>query len=509
MCALYNVLIFMTLFSIVHVSSVLDEDSVKLFNIIDINNDMNINAQELVVYFDKLYSDDEDNGPNSYTTTLFDEGLIHLQKTFLKRKILQERDQFMMNFKEYEHIMSQFSQFHKNDKTDCPQQVHLALGRNASEMVIIWITFDKVDAIVTYGQSFPGNMSQTGETYTYNAGYLFGWHGWIHKVVLQGLKRATTYYYQVGSSNPDACWSKKLQFTTNGKNLPLNIAIYGDQGAPPLGLPVMERILWDHERNPFDLVVHVGDIAYAGTGKEIELEFLWDLWGRMVSDLSSVAPYMTSVGNHEKYYSFAAYQNRFHMPGRHDPDHPFIEGNFFYSFDYGNVHFVSMCTETYVATYDSQSPQYKFLESDFASVNRTKTPFVVLLGHRPMYSSDIATDSGPLRDLIEPLMIKYRVDVGVWGHMHVYERTHPVQKNIPDIITGNIVKNAKNPIHFTIGTAGALFDSTFYDPAPNWSAYRSNAYGYVRWTLVNFTTMHFEFLDLWDTAKDELWLIRE
>jgi predicted phosphodiesterase len=287
-------------------------------------------------------------------------------------------------------------------------------------------------------------------------------------------------------------------------------AIYGDQGAAPLGLPVMDRMILDHYYNPFDLMIHVGDIAYAGTGKEVEFEYLWDVYGRMLEPLAANVPYMTSVGNHEKYYNFTAYQNRFYMPGdRSDPKLPYEGGNFYFSFEYGNVKFVSMCTETYAADYKQGTKQYQWLEQQFATVDRKKTPFVILLGHRPMYSSDVETDSGPLQERIEPLMAKYGVDVGVWGHMHVYERTHPVINNTADVVPGNVVRNAKKPIHLVIGTAGALGSDKFQDPPPTWSAARSKSYGYVRWTMVNQTTLHFQFLNLFETVEDEIWLIKD
>ena len=55
-----------------------------------------------------------------------------------------------------------------------------------------------------------------------------------------------------------------------------------------------------------------------------------------------------------------------------------------YSFDYGSVHFVMMSTEH---DYRKGSRQYTWLEKDLKSVDRNKTPWLVLGGHRPMYSS--------------------------------------------------------------------------------------------------------------------------
>lgn len=34
------------------------------------------------------------------------------------------------------------------------------------------------------------------------------------------------------------------------------------------------------------------------------------------------------------------------------------------------------------------SPQYKFMEADLKAVNRTKTPWLILNGHRPIYTTN-------------------------------------------------------------------------------------------------------------------------
>ncbi len=57
----------------------------------------------------------------------------------------------------------------------------------------------------------------------------------------------------------------------------------------------------------------------------------------------------------------------------------------------------------------SSSLQYEFIAADFAAVNRTETPWLVLIGHRPMYYDccgsilcDIAQkDSQHMRGVLE------------------------------------------------------------------------------------------------------------
>ena len=59
---------------------------------------------------------------------------------------------------------------------------------------------------------------------------------------------------------------------------------------------------------------------------------------------------------------------RFNMPGN---------GNslYWYSFDYGSVHFTVMSSEH---NFTAGSPQYEWLEKDLASVNRSVTPWIVV-----------------------------------------------------------------------------------------------------------------------------------
>ena len=72
------------------------------------------------------------------------------------------------------------------------------------------------------------------------------------------------------------------------------------------------------------------------SGKNDEWEEIWDLWGRQMQPLSATAPLMTGVGNHEVFYNWAAFENRFTMPAS-----PGSNKNVWFSFDLGNVHVLS------------------------------------------------------------------------------------------------------------------------------------------------------------------------
>lgn len=128
-------------------------------------------------------------------------------------------------------------------------------------------------------------------------------------------------------------------------------------------------------------------------------------------------------------------------------------GNFWYSFDYGLAHFVSIDGETDFAkspewsfaeeasgdetlpteseTYITDSgpfgavdgsvkdtkayAQYKWLKKDLESVDRTKTPWVIAMSHRPMYSSAYASYQKNVRAAFEDLLLENGVDAYLSG----------------------------------------------------------------------------------------------
>jgi acid phosphatase type 7 len=69
---------------------------------------------------------------------------------------------------------------------------------------------------------------------------------------------------------------------------------------------------------------------------------------------------------------------RFHMPSRSRADNP----PFWYSFEHGSARFVAISTEHDL---EPGSRQHAWLDAELASVDRCRTPWLVLLMHRPMY----------------------------------------------------------------------------------------------------------------------------
>lgn len=390
-----------------------------------------------------------------------------------------------------------------------PQQVHLAVTQDPTEMVVKWVTRGAVATTVQYGTtSGKYSSSKDGTRATYNVG-VDGWHGWVHTVTLTGLSTATRYYYRVGT---DGSWSKEFTFLTATPGpVPtqsLTFAVVADQGTViPLGWAVTKQIIEDAKKEPYALVLHAGDVCYAGTGSTDELEEVWDAWGDQTQDLAGNHPYMFAVGNHEHYYNWTSFSTRYQMPTTGQ----FGFGNFWYSIDYGTAHFCFMSTEH---AYNIGSPQRAWMEQDLAKAqaNRANVPWIIVLGHRPMYNSDndelnAHIPGAPFQQEIDPVFHKYGVDLYLNGHQHMYERVFPVW-NGTVVQKGNVWENPGATAHVTQATAGVFQDSSFLNPEPVWSANRNNKFGYGK-MVINATSLHYQYLHLTDgSVLDEFQILK-
>ncbi len=67
---------------------------------------------------------------------------------------------------------------------------------------------------------------------------------------------------------------------------------------------------------------------------------MWDLYGEQTESFAAYTAFMPGVGNHESYYNYTSYFNRYRLP-RNKPN----QTNLWFSFDYGQVHMVHLSSE--------------------------------------------------------------------------------------------------------------------------------------------------------------------
>ncbi|XP_031269384.1 probable inactive purple acid phosphatase 2 [Pistacia vera] len=413
-----------------------------------------------------------------------------------------------------------------------PEQVHLAYTDEESEMRVMFVAGDGEKRCVRYGER-EKELSDVAvaRVERYEVDHLChapanrseGWRdpGWIFDAVMKGLKKGVRYYYQVGSDSKG--WSETYSFVSRNEDSNETIAfLFGDMGtATPYttfvrtqdeSISTMKWILRDIKAlgDKPAFVSHIGDISYARG-----YSWLWDHFFTQIEPVASRVAYHVCIGNHE--YDWPSqpwkpdwsqwiygtdgggecgvpYSLKFHMPGNSSEptgSHAPATRNLYYSMNVGVVHFVYFSTET---NFLKGSNQYNFIKHDLASVDRKKTPFVVVQGHRPMYTTSNEVRDTLMREKmlehLEPLFVKYNVSIALWGHVHRYERFCPLNNFTCGSMGLNGEEGQAFPVHIVIGMAGQDWqpiwepradhpdDPVF--PQPYRSLYRGGEFGYTR-----------------------------
>ena len=424
-----------------------------------------------------------------------------------------------------------------HEMTTAPEQIHLGVtGGSGSNVSVIWLTSpESVHAQVCWREApriaatgadadapHPWAFAHcaAGATWTYNPISVLPWKGNIHGAHMTALIPGRRYEYSVGDP---ALNTTSPVFTFAAPQLQVDrafVALGGDMGSIQLcGYKMAAQMLEYHTKvRRFDALWLLGDIAYSTLDPpRWNFEFFWDMYLRQEAPLLQHVPFLATYGNHDAAGGDSgAFIHRFRNPRAYGG-----HGNFYWAYRHGPVLFVSFCTEPglvpAVCQYHPGSAQYQWLERTLAAVNRTETPWVIVAGHRPMYSSDKSTDSGPLQQYLEPLFLKHQVDVELAGHMHETELTAPVANGtaaldgVTKVGDGEYAfASPKAPVHLTMGNLGAVISETFVTPRPQWSLYRNgtlwdDAYGFA---TLDATTTSLQFTMLRQATNATMWSVR-
>jgi hypothetical protein len=170
---------------------------------------------------------------------------------------------------------------------------------------------------------------------------------------------------------------------------------------------------------PADLILHLGDAAFpSGSLAQLE-EKVFSVYHSLLRSI----PIYPATGNHEYGSSDAdPFREVFALPENGGP-----EGRErWYSFDYGQVHFVALDTERMSET------QAAWLEHDLSA---THMPWVVVFGHKPPYSSGEHGSDSRYDELFVPILTRHHVALVLSGHDHDYERMKPMS-GVTYIVSG-------------------------------------------------------------------------
>eukprot|EP01089_Gocevia_fonbrunei_P017908 TRINITY_DN595_c0_g1_i1.p1 TRINITY_DN595_c0_g1~~TRINITY_DN595_c0_g1_i1.p1 ORF type:complete len:441 (+),score=95.33 TRINITY_DN595_c0_g1_i1:79-1401(+) len=408
-----------------------------------------------------------------------------------------------------------------------PEQIHLSYPEPKG-ISVTWVTLSLTEtkSEVKYGTNSKNyNQSASGYSTTFVDPASLRMY-LIHRVTLKDLTPGTRYYYSCGDPTISNGMSPEFSFVPLEAGTPnLRLAMYGDFGVKngADGTHSIKRLINDTEQGLYDLIIHVGDLAYNMNDDEGKVG---DTFLNEIQKIAAHLPYQVCPGNHEADFldTFLNYKQRFTMPSYKTNE------NMYFSFDVGFVHFVSISSEHYFGLEEIYiAEQYAWVEKDLrkANENRKKVPWIIMYGHRPMYCSDdddfpdCTNDTATLREGVdlfgerffgmESLLQKYGVDMYISGHEHSYERMFPVYQGKVYNGTAGPYINPGAPVHVVAGAAGCQEDlDRFGGGLGPWSAFRSATYGYGRLTVFNQTTLFWEqVLDLDGSILDQFYLVKD
>ena len=162
---------------------------------------------------------------------------------------------------------------------------------------------------------------------------------------------------------------------------------------------------------PFDLVIMLGDNMY---GSQRPADFVRKFEQPYTPLLSAGVRFQASLGNHDtpEQVSYKPYN---------------MNGQRYYTYARNNVRFFAL---------DSTLMDRKQVAWIEAALRDSREDWKICYFHHPLYSNAARHGSSvDLRILIEPIFVKYGVNVVFSGHDHVYERIQP-QKGINYFVSG-------------------------------------------------------------------------
>ena len=268
---------------------------------------------------------------------------------------------------------------------------------------------------------------------------------YIHTITLTGLTPGMTYEYRVGYGTKRSAW----QTLTTATGTDFKALIFPDSQSSDYSVwRDTAKPAWDRNKDA-NFFINMGDLVDNGQD-----QYQWNAWFDVVSPMTAVIPVAPIMGNHETYTLDwkvrmpEAYTHLFSLPGNGLKQYQ----NQFYSFDYGDVHFVVLNTQT--KELEDLEPhlladQQAWFKADMA---QTTKKWKVVVMHKDSLQYAFQSRPQPREEGFSeegkewmPLFDAYSVDVVLSAHLHTYRDRGHIQ---------NFQRSDKGPLYIITGVAG-------------------------------------------------------
>lgn len=264
---------------------------------------------------------------------------------------------------------------------------------------------------------------------------------YIHTAAVSDLKPGTAYEYRVGAGDKRSDWQSF--HTAQGHDF--KALIFPDSQSSDYSVwAATAQPAWQRNQDA-QFFINMGDLVDNGQD-----HYQWNAWFDVVGDMIARIPVVPLLGNHETYDKDwkvrmpEAYLHLFALP-RIDREK---YQNQFYSFDYGDVHFVVLNTQSQELADFEPSLDEEFKE-DMA---KTTKKWKIVLMHKDPLQYGFANRPQPREEgfspegrLWMPLFDQYGVDAVLSAHLHTYRDRGHIR---------NFQRDESGPLYLITGVAG-------------------------------------------------------
>ena len=268
---------------------------------------------------------------------------------------------------------------------------------------------------------------------------------YIHTAAVSDLKPGTAYEYRVGAGDKRSDWQSF--HTAQGHDF--KALIFPDsQSSDYSGWAATAQPAWQRNQDA-QFFINMGDLVDNGQD-----HYQWNAWFDVVGDMIARIPVVPLLGNHETYDKDwkvrmpEAYLHLFALP-RIDREK---YQNQFYSFDYGDVHFVVLNTQSQeLADFEPSldEDEVAWFKEDMA---KTTKKWKIVLMHKDPLQYGFANRPQPREEgfspegrLWMPLFDQYGVDAVLSAHLHTYRDRGHIR---------NFQRDESGPLYLITGVAG-------------------------------------------------------
>lgn len=268
---------------------------------------------------------------------------------------------------------------------------------------------------------------------------------YIHTAAVSNLKPGTAYEYRVGAGDKRSDWQSF--HTAQGHDF--KALIFPDSQSSDYSVwAATAQPAWQRNQDA-QFFINMGDLVDNGQD-----HYQWNAWFDVVGDMIARIPVVPLLGNHETYDKDwkvrmpEAYLHLFALP-RIDREK---YQNQFYSFDYGDVHFVVLNTQSQeLADFEPSldEDEVAWFKEDMA---KTTKKWKIVLMHKDPLQYGFANRPEPREEgfspegrLWMPLFDQYGVDAVLSAHLHTYRDRGHIR---------NFQRDESGPLYLITGVAG-------------------------------------------------------